>query len=101
MKAMRMTLTLAVFAWAIAGCNPGSGDKEKVYDIKGKIVSLDMDKKSVRLDHEDIPGLMHAMEMPFDVENAKIMEGLKAGDLVQGKLKVKSGKNVISELHKD
>ena len=100
MKAMLITLTLAAIALGIAGCNSGNQDKEKIYDIKGKIVSVDMEKKSVRLDHEDIPGVMQAMEMPFAVENAKILEGLKAGDPVQGKLKVKSGKNLISELHK-
>ena len=100
MRAILITLTLAVIALTSAGCNSDSGEKEKVYDIKGKVVSVDVEKKSVRLDHEDIPGFMAAMEMPFDVENAKILEGLKAGDAVQGKLKVKSGKSHISELTK-
>ena len=100
MKAMLTTLTLAVLVLTIAGCTPSSGDKEKVYDIKGKVVSLDAEKKSVRLDHEDIPGFMKAMEMDFSVQDAKILTGLKTGDQVQGKLKVKDSGYAITELQK-
>lgn len=100
MKALLTTLTLAVLALAVAGCNPASGDKEKVYEIKGKVVSLDAEKKTVRLDHEDIPGFMKAMEMNFPVQDSKMLTGLKAGDQVQGRLKVKDGNFVITELQK-
>ena len=101
MKAVLITLTLAVVALTSAGCNSGSGEKEKVYDIKGKVVSLDAEKKTVRLDHEEIPGFgMKAMEMDFTVRDATILAGLKAGDQVQGKLKVKDGSYHISELQK-
>jgi Cu/Ag efflux protein CusF len=43
---------------------------------------------------------MGAMTMPFDVEDAKVLDGLKPGDEVQGKLKVRDGKNIITELKK-
>ncbi|MCI0379096.1 MAG: copper-binding protein [Gemmataceae bacterium] len=85
---------------ASMGCGRGGGDKDKVYDIKGKVVAVDADKKKVTLDHDDIPGLMKAMEMPFAVENAKVLEGIKAGDQVHGKLKVKGGDYIIVELRK-
>ena len=101
MKAMRMIFTVAVVALSIAGCNSGSGDSEKIYDIKGTVVSVDMEKeKPLSIVHEDIPGLMPGMKMSFKVENVKMLEGLKAGDSVQGKLKVKSGEYLISELQK-
>ena len=100
MRALLMSLTLAVLALTIAGCNSSTGNKEKVYDIKGKVVSLDAEKKSVRLDHEDIPGFMKAMEMDFSVQDAKVLTGLKAGDQVQGRLKAKDSNYVITELQK-
>jgi protein SCO1 len=101
MKAMLMTLTLTLTALIIAGCNPGTANKEKIYDVKGKVVTVDLEKKKVTLDHEAIPGHMNPMTMPFDVEDAKLLDGLKAGDQVQGKLKVQEGKNdVITELKK-
>jgi Cu/Ag efflux protein CusF len=95
-----ITLTVALICLAFAGCKQDDTDKEKVYDIKGKVVSVDVPKKSVKLDHEDIPGFMMAMEMSFEVENAKLLDGLKAGDPVQGKLKVKAGARLITELRK-
>jgi Cu/Ag efflux protein CusF len=98
MRPLLMTFTFALACLAFAGCKQGDVEKEKIYDIKGKVVSVDVAKKSVKLDHEDIPGFMKAMEMSFEVESAKMLDGLKAGDQVQGKLKVKAGSNVITEL---
>ena len=98
MRPLLMAVVLVCLAFA--GCRQGDTDKEKIYDIKGKVVSVDIAKKSVKLDHEDIPGFMKAMEMSFDVTDAKLIESLKAGDQVQGKLKVKSGTQLITELRK-
>ena len=91
---------MLLFMLGLAGCHGHDAGKEKVYDIKGKIVSVAADKKKVEVDHEAIPGFMGAMTMPFDVEDAKVLDGLKAGDEVQGKLKVRDGKNIITELKK-
>jgi protein SCO1/2 len=87
---------------AIAGCSQKSTEKSaaKVYDIKGKIVAIRPDKEGVTLDHEDIPGLMKGMKMEFLVEDARVLEGLQVGDQVQGKLKVESGSQMITELKK-
>jgi Cu/Ag efflux protein CusF len=58
-------------------------------------------RKKVRLDHEDIPGYMKAMEMDFNVDDASALEGLKSGDKVHGILKVKPGGDlVITQLRK-
>ncbi len=89
-------LVLVIFA----GCQSGSDSKSKVYDIKGKVVAVDAAKKSVTLDHEDIPGFMKAMEMKFSAEKSTMLEGIKAGDQVQGKLKVTGNDYVITELQK-
>src|SRR4051812_41819672 len=100
---MKATITIVSFAlltFLITGCSPTSGDKEKIYDIKGKVVSVDAEKKTVRLDHEDIPGFMKAMEMDFPVQDSKLLAGLKAGGAVHGRLKVKDSNYVITELHK-
>jgi len=99
MRPLLMTLTIAFVCVPFVGCGQGDTDKEKIYDIKAKVVSVDVPKKSVKLDHEDIPGFMMAMQMSFEVENAKMLDGLKPGDPVQGKLKVKSGTQRITELH--
>lgn len=91
----------ALLLTLLIGCQSGPDrGKDKVYDIKGKVVALEVEKKSVTLDHEDIPGFMNAMEMKFKVEDAALLDGLKAGDSVQGKLKVTGGDYVITALKK-
>ena len=86
----------------LGGCGKRSeAPKEKVYDVKGKVIAVDADKKSITLDHEEIPGFMQAMEMKFTVENADILANIKTGDQVSGKLKVKSGGDyIITDLQK-
>lgn len=92
-----------LFAFAItaflAGCRQET-TPTKEYDIKGKVVSVAADKKAVTLNHEDIPGLMKGMQMEFQVEDPKVLEGIQAGDQVQGRLKVDNGKYVITRLEK-
>ena len=101
MKNLTLMIAVALIFLAAVGCRQGDATKDKIYDIKGKVVSVDVANKSVKLDHENIPGLMGAMEMSFDVSDAKLIEPLKAGDNVQGKLKVDSeGKRVVTELQK-
>src|SRR5438093_13494706 len=99
MKVMKQLGAFALFFLAVFGC--GDGGKEKPqpqtappaaaqgpqYDIRGKVVSVSADKKAVNVDHEAIPGVMMAMKMEYAVENPQMLEGLKAGDAVQGKLK--------------
>ncbi|HYV37554.1 MAG TPA: copper-binding protein [Gemmataceae bacterium] len=95
-----VSMLMILFLLGFAGCHGNDAGKDKVYDIKGKIVSVAADKKKVEVDHEAIPGFMGAMTMHFDVEDPKVLDGLKSGDDVQGKLKVRDGKNTIIELKK-
>ncbi len=91
-------------ALAFAGCKGGGSDKEggagKQYEVKGTVVAVDAAKKSITLDHEEIPGLMKAMKMSFTLENPKVAEGLQPGARVQGRLRVESGAYVITHLEK-
>ena len=97
-------LILAAASLLLLGCGDSSSPsqgKEKTYDIKGKVTKVSADKSAVTIDHEDIPGLMKAMEMKFAVESSKVLEGIEPGDQVHGRLKAKAGGDtVITELHK-
>src|SRR5262249_321165 len=66
----------------------------------GKVVDIAPDRKSVTLDHEDIPGLMKAMKMKFRIADAKLLDGVQPGDTVRGRLKVQDGDYVITHLEK-
>lgn len=100
-----LVLTATLVATVVAaGCQGSSSSpttsNAKVYDVKGKVVSLDAAKKVVTLDHEDIPGFMKAMTMEFPVEDPKVLDGLKPGDAVQGKIKSEGGSYSITSLEK-
>lgn len=82
------------------GTSSTAKDAAKVYDIKGKVVALDAAKKTVTLDHEDIPGLMKAMKMEFKVEDEARLSGVGPGDAVQGKLRADGGSYVVTSLEK-
>jgi Cu/Ag efflux protein CusF len=101
-----LSLVALLLALTVTGCGGGATGKGttggKVYDIKGKVMAIDQnkDKPTVKLDHEDIPGHMNAMEMTFDVSDAKLLEGIQVGDKVQGKLEKRDAGDVITKLEK-
>jgi protein SCO1 len=58
------------------------------YDLKGKVVSVDRAKGEVVVDHEEIPGYMAAMQMPFRLRDRDAVAAVAGGDLIQATLVV-------------
>jgi Cu/Ag efflux protein CusF len=54
----------------------------KIFHGVGKITAIDAASGALTIDHAAIPGLMEAMEMPYEAKPAKLLEGLKVGDKV-------------------
>ena len=52
------------------------------YQGVGKVISLNPQRPSIEIDHENIEGLMEAMTMEFYVKDKSLLEGLKRGDLI-------------------
>jgi|SRR6266849_8847838 len=77
---MRPVSVLAVMMLLVcAACSkPASKEKplsvpgEKVYVMKGVIVSRDTTDNTVRVDHQEIPGYMQAMTMDYSVRGADV-----------------------------
>lgn len=89
-------VVIAGLVLILAGCQAAS----RVYDVKGTVVAVDPTAKTLELDHEEIPGYMQAMRMTYPVADAKLLEGLSAGDSVLGKLKVGSRSYTLTSLAK-
>jgi protein SCO1/2 len=104
MTTLRSLLAALALPLALAGCSGGSTSAPQGgdggYDLKGKVTALAPAKPAVTLDHEDIPGVMKAMTMEFPVADAKLLEGLKVGDSVQGRLKKTESGLVVTKLEK-
>src|SRR5678815_6081668 len=80
---MRRLLLLALIAGA---CN--STPPTKQYQLQGQILDIKPDSNEVLVKHEDIPGFMPAMTMPYKVEDAKLLAGKEPGDLITATLVV-------------
>jgi len=63
---------------------PQSGEKagKKAYTTKGSIKAFGEGRKTVKIAHEEIPGYMKAMTMPFAVSAPTALDGLSEGDAV-------------------
>ena len=59
-----------------------SAARTNVYQAKGVIKAFGEGKKTVKIAHEDIPGYMKAMTMPFAVLQPSVLDGLKEADSV-------------------
>ncbi len=78
-------ITLILIAGGVSwSCNrqPTRSPNEKRYDFKGKVVSVEKDKHSVTIAHEDIKDYMPAMTMSFAVKDDWAFDVLVAGDQV-------------------
>lgn len=98
----RAALVLLVVALA-AGCGRKQAEApagEPPQWVEGRIVSVNAAEKTVTIDHKEIPGLMPAMTMSFPVQDARLLEGLAAGDAVE--FAVSAGRDglVVTHLRK-
>lgn len=99
----KVVIPLLVVVLAAAGCSrqeaepaPQEQPAQK-WTVKGKLEGMNPEQKAVTINHQDIPGLMAAMTMAFQVEDAAILEGFNEGDAVEFVLEQKpSGLTVTS-----
>ena len=62
---------------------PAAAVQTKSYKAIGKVTGLNPNVPSIEIDHEDIKGLMPAMEMEFHVKDKALLQGISAGDRVE------------------
>ncbi len=73
----------------------------KQYDIRGRVEVIPRERVSVTLTHDEIPGVMAAMtNMEYGVADPAVLDGLAAGDQIEGRLEARSGGSVIVSLKK-
>src|SRR5689334_849798 len=82
----RFSAAAAVTALLCAGCGRASNDRE--YTLQGQVLAVTPDHTEATIKHEDIKGFMPAMTMPYHVKDAKELDAIAPGDLINATLVV-------------
>jgi protein SCO1/2 len=85
-------------ALAVAACS--KAPEQRTFTLQGQVQSIDAPRKLVTLKHEEIKGFMPAMTMPYEVQDAKELDGLAPGDLINAKLIVFSNGAHVADIRK-
>jgi protein SCO1/2 len=72
----------------------------RTYPLKGQVLAVVTDRHELTVKHEDIPGFMPAMTMNYPVSPASLMDGLAAGDLIEGTLSVQDARPTLIAIKK-
>lgn len=87
-------LALVVVAGFVStGCKTGlSQDKnrslERRYALRGRVISIDKQAGQIVVDHEDIPGFMAAMAMPYPVKAPFLLNKVSSADQITAEVVV-------------
>jgi protein SCO1/2 len=82
---MRTIIALAAMSVA-AACGRATADRS--YQLTGQILVVKPETNEVLVKHEDIPGFMPAMTMPYVVHDPALLKERVAGDLIKATLVV-------------
>jgi protein SCO1 len=60
----------------------------KRYELEGRVVAVDLDAHTITIAHQDVPGLMKGMTMPFTVSKANnwVFRAIAPGDRIRATL---------------
>jgi protein SCO1/2 len=72
----------------------------QTFQVNGVIVKLNTGGREVEIKHEEIPGYMPAMTMPFDVKETNELAGMAAGDRVSFRMIVTDTEGWIDQVKK-
>jgi len=80
-------LLLLLLAVAASACSRAEVRALR-FDLKGQVASVNEARGEVVIDHEEIPGYMAAMRMPFKLKDRDALASINAGDSIQATLVV-------------
>ena len=91
-------LLIAGLVIAVASCS--RAPETRSYELTGQILVVKPETNEVLVKHEDIPGFMPAMTMPYAVNDPALLKGRAAGDLIKATLVVGQERAYLSAITK-
>jgi protein SCO1 len=93
-----LILTALLFTLS-AGCGGTRPQANALrYPLKGKVVSVDKDRHHVTVAHDEIPGFMEAMTMPFAIRDEWPFRVLAPGQQITATLVVEAGRSWLENI---
>ncbi len=101
----RLSCILFLALGLVSGCKqspaPTAGtDEPRVFQVKGVIQNIERPQKRIVIRHEEIPGYMPAMAMPFEVRDAGELNGLSTNEPITFRLLVTDDRAWIDRIKK-
>jgi protein SCO1/2 len=100
MRHTALFVLLGALAAGAAGCKSSPPPNVREYPITGQVLTIKPDKTEVTVKHDDVPGFMPAMTMPFAIKDPKLLDGLAPGDLIKATLVVTDEESYLSAIQK-
>jgi Cu/Ag efflux protein CusF len=83
------------------GDAPTAATDREGWETTGTVRRIEPERRSITIQHEEVPGYMPAMTMPFEVEDARLLEGLSVGDHVRFRfVRAEGGRHVLRAIHR-
>src|SRR5262245_21059269 len=79
---------------------PAETASQQTFQVHGVVLEVKPSEKTVRIRHQEIPGYMPAMTMPFEVKNTNELAGLQPGDSVAFRMIVTEKDGWIDQIQK-
>ena len=104
MRRAAVIFLLVLVSSALVACSekenakPLNAPGEKLYTVRGVILSRDAGMNSVNMDHEPIPGFMEAMRMDYTVRGVKVATLPADKSRVEAKLHVTESSYWITDV---
>lgn len=92
---MKIVLTAA---WLLVLHGAVQAEKTRDFTVRGVVREAVPAKSQLVVKHEEIPGYMDAMTMPFRVRDPKLLQGIKGGDAISFQLHVTEKDHWIDNL---
>jgi protein SCO1 len=95
----------AITALILAGCKPDSQPNAaedatvKTFEVQGILRNVSPDHLTATIQHQNIPGYMPAMTMPFNVKVPQELNGIEIGSDITFKLVVRTNEHWIEDIH--
>ena len=90
-RSFRLGIALGLsLSLLLIGCKraPNADENARHYEVRGIIRGISPDRTTIEIQHEDIPGFMPSMTMPFSARSPKEVVSLKMGDGISFRMTV-------------